>query len=173
MERYKSASKTEKATFTQMSKILKALTHLGERGRELTGEKSWVKFKFNLKPNNPHIHALEFGVKKGEIKNLRLVVAKPTHKSEFFTKALKIAGSKKLYGSIVLHFDCEGEKEAITLLEKLDKLAEDSEIIELDPKRTYCDPPAGWVKDLTGKEGVTKKEDKVEAPTQDEIEKAA
>lgn len=156
MERYANATAAEKANFTQYAKILKGLTHISERGRELTGEKSWVKYKFNLKANNPHIHAMEFGVKKGEVANIRLVVAVPTKKSDFYTQALKIEGAKEIYGGIVLHFPCEGEEEAEAILKKLDTLAEDSEVIELDPKRTYCDPPAGWVKDRTGKEGVIK-----------------
>ena len=172
MERYKSATTEEKAVFTQFGKILKDLTHISERGRELTGDKSWVKFKFNLKKNNPHIHAMEFGIKKGIIQNIRFVIAKTTQKGDFFTQVLKIDGAKKLYGNIVLHIPCEGEEAATTLLQKIDKLAEESEIIEMDPKRTYCDPPAGWVNDRTGKEGVTKKEEVLE-PTKDAIEKAA
>jgi hypothetical protein len=168
MDRYNNATAAEKAQFTQFSKILKGLTHISERQRELKGEKSWIKFIFDLKANNPHIHAMEFGVKKGEVANIRLVVSVPTKKSEFYTQALKIG--KALYGGIVLHFDCEGEKEAKEILTKLDILAEESEIITLNPKRTYCDPPQGWVKDLTGKEGVTKEP----TPSEDtEEEKAA
>jgi len=172
MERYAQKTAAEAAIFTQLGKVLKGLTHIQERGRELTGDKSWVKYKFNLKANNPHIHAMEFGVKKGEVANIRFVVAKPTHKSDFWKKMEKL-GFVGLYGNVVLHIECD-EKTAPTLLAKVDKLAEESEVIELDPKRTYCDPPAGWVKDRTGKEGITSKE--VIEPTPEaktEAEKAA
>lgn len=159
MERYALATAAEKAIFTSLTKVLVDLPHIVARGRELTGDKSWVKFKFNLKANNPHIHAMEFGVKKGEVANIRLVVARPTLKSDFY-KAMEKLGAQASYGGIVLHFDCT-LAEARGLMEKIDAAAAKSEVITLDPKRTYCDPPAGWVKDLTGKEGVTK----VEAPT--------
>jgi hypothetical protein len=156
MERYKNATKDEKAIFTLRSKEVSTLTHIVERNRELKGEKSWVKYQLNLKANNPHIHVLEFGIKKGEVANVRLVVAKPTLKSDFY-KAMEKLGFKGIYGGIVLHIPCE-EKELPTLLAKIDKAAEASEEIELDAKRTYCDPPAGWVKDRTGKEGIVKEE---------------
>jgi hypothetical protein len=156
MERYKNASTAEKAIFALTGKFLKDLTHINERNRELTGDKSWVKYKFNLKPNNPHIHAMEFGVKKGEIANIRFVVAKGTHKIDFWKKMEKL-GFKGLYGNIVLSLNLD-EKSTPTLLAKVDKLVDEAEVVALDPKRTYCDPPAGWVKDLTGKEGIVKEE---------------
>ena len=156
MERYKNASTEEKAKFTHFSKIVKELTHLNERSRELKGDKSWVKYILPLSKNNPFIHSLEFGVKKGEVANIRLVVAKTTHKSDWFRKMEKL-GFNALYGNIVLHLSCD-EKEAITMLAKVNTLSEESEVVELDPKRTYCDPPQGWYRDRTGKEGITKEE---------------
>ena len=168
MERYANATAAEKAIFKSLAVLITVLTHIVVRTRELRGEKSWVKYLFDLKANNPFIHVLEFGVKKGIIANLRLVVAKPTLKSDFYKKCEKL-GAKAIYGGIVLHWDIT-EEEIPTLLAAIDKAAEASEVIELDPKRTYCDPPAGWVKDLTGKEGVTKEpviEETVEEPTQD------
>jgi hypothetical protein len=164
MERYKNATAAEKAIFTSLAAILTPLTHINERGRELTGDKSWVKFKFNLTPNNPHIHAMEFGVKKGEVANIRLVVARPTLTTAFY-KAMEKMGAKASYGGIVLHFDCT-LKDVAGIMEKINTHAEKSEVVELDSKRTYCDPPAGWVKDRTGKEGIVKVEaPAVEAPT--------
>jgi len=157
MNRYKNAVTTEKATFTHLSKMLDdSFTHIKTRGRELKGERSWIKFIFNLKSNNPHIHAMEFGYKKGEMANIRLVVSRPTLGTDFY-KAMAKLGAKFSYGGIVVHFDIE-EANAITLLKAIDKEAELSEVIALNPKRTYCDPPQGWVNDLTGKEGVTKGE---------------
>ena len=167
MNRYNYAALTvaEKAVFTSLSKMVKPLSHLSERTRELEGLKSWVKFKLTLKENNPHIHMLEVGVKKGEIANLRFVVAKPTHKSDFWHKMEKL-GFKGLYGNVVLHIDCD-EKTAQSLLEKVNTLAEESDVITLDPKRTYCDPPQGWIADLTGREGIISKE--VKEPEAEEV----
>ena len=179
MSANRTATAAEKSTFTSLAKFFDGLTHInGVRNQEIKGDKNWVKFQFNLKANNPHIHVLEFGVKKGEVANIRLVVSNPTKKSDFYAQATKLG--KAIYGGIVIHIDAE-EKEIPSILAKLDKLAEASEEITLDPKRTYCDPPAGWVKDRTGKEGITKKEvkapvEEVEAPTaeaEDQVEKAA
>ena len=165
MERYAHKTAAEAAIFTSLAKFVKALTHIGERNRELKGDKSWVKYQFNLKVNNPHIHVLEFGVKKGEVANIRLVTAKPTLKSDFY-RAMEKLGFKGIYGGIVLHIEA-AEKDLPALLAKIDTAAEASEEIALDAKRTYCDPPQGWVKDRTGKEGITKEEEVV-APTADE-----
>jgi len=165
MERYAIATAAEKAMFTTLANVLKSLTHIVARGRELTGDKSWVKFKFNLKKNNPHIHAMEFGVKKGEVANIRLVVSRPTLTTAFY-KAMEKLGAKASYGGIVLHFDCT-LAEAAGLMEKIDSHAAKSEVVELDSKRTYCDPPAGWVKDLTGKEGITKVVEPTPAPVEE------
>jgi len=161
MERYAKATAAEKSLFTSLAKFLATLTFIIARQRELRGDKSWIKYIFDLKANNPHIHALEFGLKKGIIANLRLVVAKPTLKSDFYRKCEKLGG-KGIYGGIVLHFDIT-EAEVPTLLKAIDKLAGESDVVELDPKRTYCDPPAGWVKGMSGKAEPTAKE--VEVPT--------
>ena len=158
MNRYKSATTEEKANFAKISKLVKAHTSFKERVKMLIGEKSWIKYVIALKANNPHIHALEVGIKKGEIANVRLVVSKPTVKSDFHTQMVKF-GFKATYGGTVLHIDCE-EKDLEKIFTKIESLAQASEEIELDPKRTYCDPPAGWIEGLTGKEGVIKKEDK-------------
>ena len=165
MERYANATAAEKANFTRLGKLIAILTHIVVSARELRGDKSWVKYLFDLKTNNPHIHVLEIGLKKNVVANLRLVVSKPTLKSAFY-RAMEKLGGKGIYGGIVLHFEIT-EAELPTLLAKIDKAAEASEVIDLDPKRTYCDPPAGWVKGLTGKEGVTAKAD---APTPEATE---
>jgi len=163
MERYANATAAEKTLFTKFSKIVKtSCTHIVEKARELTGDKGWVKFKFDPKPNNPHIHQMEFGVKKGEVANFRLVVSRPTLKSSFY-KAMEKLGAKASYGGIVLHFDIT-EAEAPTLLAQIDKAAEECEIVELNPKRTYSDPPQGWVRGVDGKPA------KIEAPEAEEIE---
>ena len=162
MDRYSKATAAEKAMFTLLATLIGVLSHLAPRHRELKGNKSTVKFNFPLKANNPHIHILEFRVKKGVISHLVLTVARTCIDSDFYKRMIKL-GAKATYGGIVLSWPTT-EEEAPTLLAEIDKAAGESEEIALNPKRTYCDPPAGWVKDLTGKEGVIKE------PTPEEAE---
>jgi len=160
--RYADANSTEKATFTKVAKILKEnFTHTSEKFRMLKG-KSKVKYIFALKENNPLIHTIEFGVKDKEIVNLRLVVSRPTLKSDFYKGIMKISEAKNSYGGIVIHFN-GNEKEVSNILKAINTLSEKSEEIELNPKRTYSDPPQGWV------DGVDGKPAKIEEPTKEEV----
>ena len=166
MNRYAKATAAEKKIFTAMNAILTSHTQFGVAKRELKGEKTKVKYIFDLKANNPLIHSLEFGTKNGEIVNIRLVVSRPTIKSDFYKALFKgKSEAKASYGGIVVHFDATPESAQGTL-ELIAKLAEASEEISLDPKRTYCDPPANWVDGNDGKVGVTRGEKKAkeEAP---------
>ena len=142
--RYANATAAEKATFTKVAKILKEnLTHTAEKSRELKG-KAKVKYIFVLKGNNPLIHTLEFGVKDKEIVNIRLVVSRTTLKTDFYKGIMKSKSDpKSSYGGIVIHFNTD-EKGASKILMEINTLCEDSEEVELDPKRTYSDPPQGW-----------------------------
>ncbi len=164
MNRYAKATAAEKAIFTQLNKVLAANTDFKVANRELKGEKSRVKFIFNLKKNNPHIHSLEFGTKNGEVTNIRLVVARTCKGSDFYKAVQKGQnGAKDSYGGIVLHFDADATSAPKTL-ELISKAADASEVIELNPTRTYCDPPANWIDGNDGRQGVVKKEAKKAVP---------
>ena len=155
MNRYKKATTAEKKNFTIFATLMVFLG-IAIANRELKGDKSRVKYIFNLKKNNPHIHQAEFGTKGGVIDNLRLVVSRPTLKSDFY-KALDKLGAKFSYGGVVVHFETTQE-DAEALLKKIATLAEASEVIELNAQRTYCDPPAEWVEGNDGRQGIVKKE---------------
>ena len=145
MNRYSKANTKEKANFTKVAKILKEnLTHTAEKSRELKGEKSKVKYIFVLKKNNPLIHVIEFGMKGEEVVNIRLVVSRPTLKTDFYKAVLKSKSEcKASYGGIVLHFNTDAEG-ANGIIKEINTLCEASEEVVLDPKRTYADPPFGW-----------------------------
>ena len=170
MNRYAKANTAEKANFTKFNKLISGFS---VDHRELKGEKTNVKYIFVLKKNNAHIHSIEFGTKKGEVANIRLVVSRPTLKSDFYKALFKgKSEAKASYGGIVVTYPATIEN-AQSTLELVSKLNEASEQIELDPKRTYCDPPAGWVEGNDGKIGVTrgekaaKEETPAEAPAEE------
>ena len=166
MNRYATATAAEKKVFTTLQKVLLAHTPFAVAQRELKGEKSKVKYIFDLKANNPHIHQLEFGTKNGEVVNIRMVVSRPTIKTDFYKALFKgKSEAKASYGGVVVHFDATTDSAPDTL-KLIAKLAEASDEVALDPKRTYCDPPCNWVDGNDGKVGVVRNEKKAkeEAP---------
>ena len=161
LNRYSSANAAEKKSFTKFALLIALLTFAKVAHRELKGAKSRIKYIFALKANNPHIHSVEMGTRNGEIVNLRLVVSRPTLKSEFYLALMKLkAGDpQKSYGGIVVTFEAS-ESTIEGILKDINKLGEVSDEVALNPKRTYCDPPAGWIEGNDGKVGVVKSEKK-------------
>jgi cell division septation protein DedD len=140
--RYSAATAEEKANFSKFAKLLKEnAPNLKEESRVLLGEKK-AKYIFVIGKNAPYIHSLEVGVTGTEIKNVRLVVSKDTKKSDFYKAIAKIADEVN-YGGVVIHFEATEETLA-KIFGQVGKLADASEEVVLNPKRTYSDPPTGW-----------------------------
>ena len=183
--RYASATAEEKKNFTAFNKLIAILvTLLASKvtHRELKGEKARKKYGFGLKPNNVLIHMIEFRAVADEIRQIVLVVSKVVQNSDFGNALLKLHPDAKFsYGGFVYTLPIEEQDEVPTYLEQIGKLAEASEELELDPKRTYYDPPQGWVEGIENppvkkeKKAKAEKEEtteEVEAPTAEEVAKA-
>jgi hypothetical protein len=150
--RYDSANAEEKKNFTNFAKLIVLfLTMVGTKvtHRELKGEKSRKKYGFALKANSTLIHMVEFRAIGDQIKQIVLVISKVTSKSKFGNALLKLHPDAKFsYGGFCFTIPVDNQEDVPTLLEQIGKLAEASEELELDPKRTYSDPPQGWVDGL-------------------------
>ena len=182
--RYGTANADEKKTFKTLASFLVmflSLLGVGVLHRELRGNKK-AKFIFALKKNNPLIHAVEFLMDAGEnVKMVSLLVSKVTKDSKFGRGVLKLHIDARLaYGGVVVRIPIENQEELPTLLENIGKLAAASEELELDPKRTYFDPPQGWldVKDNAPPKKAEKakketKKEEVETPTEAPVEVVA
>jgi len=175
--RYASASKAEKGVFTKLNALLVtflALVSTTVHHRELREEKN-PKYIFALSKNNALVYTLEFRLAEDIIKSISMVVSRVTLKSEFGKALMKtFKTAKDAYGGVVIRIPIENQDEVATTLEKIGTLIAASEELELDPKRTYYDPPQGWVDGVENppvkKE---KKEKKVAEPVAEEVEAPA
>jgi len=170
LNRNSTATAAEKKTFTIFAQLIAiVLTLIGCKvdHRELKG-KSRPKFVFALKPNNVLIHTLEFQMAGDIVKRIILVVSRVTLDSPFYKGLMKLPEVKNGYGGVSVFIPIEAQseeanrKEVEALLLKIGKLAENHEELELDPKRTYHDPPQGWVEGAITRP-VKKDEPKAEA----------
>jgi hypothetical protein len=165
INRYDSASKEEKGTFTKLFKMLTAFLTLAAttvHHRELREDKR-PKYIFALGKNNALAWTIEFQMAGEEVKRIILLVSKVTMKSDFgkaLSKTFKEA--KVAYGGIVVSIPVENQESIPTMLESIGTLIGASEELELDPKRTYFDPPTGWVEGVEN--APPKKEKKAKAP---------
>jgi hypothetical protein len=173
--RYDSASKEEKSVFTKLNGLLAVLiTLIGSKihHRELREEKN-PKYIFALGKNNPLVYTLEFRLGKDDIiKSISMVLSRVTLKSDFGKQLMKtFKDAKESYGGIVVRIPIENQDDVATTLKTLGTLMAASEELELDPKRTYFDPPTGWVEGVENppakKEKPAPKAKKEETPAEE------
>jgi len=175
--RYGAATAAEKSTFTKLAALLVsflAIASVKITHRELREEKN-PKYIFALSKNNALVYTLEFRLKKGIIQSLSMVVSRVTLKSDF-GKALgkTFKEAKIIYGGVVVRIPIEDPDNLPEILDNLAKLIAASDELELDPKRTYYDPPQGWVDGVENppvKKAEKKEEaEEVEAPEAEEAQ---
>jgi len=149
--RIKSMTTEEATMFTQLEKMVKEnMKSLKVTDKVISGGKK-AKFKFILAKNAPYIHLIEFLVKNAtEVVALRLVTARTTMETDFYRNLTKLPEAKESYGGIVIHIPINLEKTP-EILKQINTLVGKSEEVELDPKRTYSDPPQGWIEGVDGR----------------------
>ena len=174
--RYSTATAAEKQNFTDLVKTMAPLlaTGLTVKHRELREEKN-PKYILVLNKNKALVYTVEFRLgDKNSIKSISLLVSRVTLKSNFgkaLTKAFKEA--KECYHGIVIRIPIEKQESVPATLETIGKLIMASDELELDPKRTYQDPPQDWVDGMNDVKPAKVKEPVAETTKEADLQKAS